>query len=148
MLRFHLHGFRMTTHRLYAKASNQPDGFPGDESLYVFAANERNVLPKAASELVDQPTPVSIFFGFHLFEDFSCCGVVVPQARCKVSIDPAICFFVRNSQGRISGSERSLKFLDTPQSKRHGWLTVGEFLSWIIINTQGSFPTVADKCPL
>src|SRR5207248_10347495 len=100
MLRFHLHGFRMTTHRLYAKASNQPDGFPGDESLYVFAANERNVLPKAASELVDQPTPVSIFFGFHLFEDFSCCGVVVPHARCKVSIDPAICFFVRTSQGK------------------------------------------------
>src|SRR5258708_6262941 len=100
MLRFRLHGFRITTHRLYAKASNQPDGFPGDESLHVFAANERNVFAKAVSELIDQPTPVSIFFGFHLFEDFSCCGVVVLQTRCKISVDPPVGFFVRNSEGK------------------------------------------------
>src|SRR4029077_9885364 len=100
MLSFRLHGFRITTHRFYAKTSNQPDGFPGDESLHVVAANERNVFAKPASELIDQPTPVSIFFGFHLFEDLSCCGVVILQTRREVSVDPAICFFVRNSEGK------------------------------------------------
>src|SRR4029077_9537204 len=97
MLCFHLHGFRVMTHRLDAESLDQPDWFSDDESLHVLAANQRDVFAKPAAKLFDQPTPMAIFLGLHLSEDFSCRRVVILQTRCKISVDSPVGFFVRNS---------------------------------------------------
>src|SRR5882724_9654922 len=114
--RLHLHHSRVFSGCVHAQRTHQPQRLSMQESLYVFPSNQRNVIPKSFSKLIEQPVPVSNFLRAHFFEHIRGCGIAFPQRIRELPVNPSVFLFVLNGQRQDFALRQILELFLHPRS--------------------------------
>ncbi len=92
-MRFQLHDLGLLAHLFDTERADEPLRAAFDESLYVLAANQRNVIAEALLVEVDQALAMPGLFGLHVLEHFRGGGVGVAQTVGEVAVHAGVLFF-------------------------------------------------------
>src|ERR1035437_7980906 len=97
---FFLHGGGLLAYDVEPERTNQPDGTPFYEALYVFATQQRDVFAKALAIGVKKTVTVADLFLPHAFENLRGRREAVLQALREIGIDARVFFFQRDGKGQ------------------------------------------------
>ena len=96
--RLQFHDLGLFPHRVDAQRPYQPNRPPGDEALYVVAADQRDVLSEALPVHLDQAAAMLGLLCLHLLEHLRRSRVGLAQTVHEVAIDAAVLLLQRNGQ--------------------------------------------------
>src|SRR5215471_2144556 len=113
----HFHGGSLSANLIQPEWPQKPDGLALDESSYVLAANQGDVLAELAAVHLDQTVAMTGFFLAHAVKQRRGGREILPQSLCVVGVDALVFFFEGDGQRKnlaltetFKGSQHSLSF--------------------------------------